>query len=133
MATCKKYPHVPGTTVSESYALGKYKYEGWSALNRRNRLLVIRSRMQAPYTCPLCGRVASLELYNKSGKYPDDTADYSFACHSCTRLLRNGKAPGASRRIIRAKRARVAALIKEIEQKRPDLDLVSHLEMLLPK
>lgn len=132
MAECRKYPHIPGTTLAESYAMGKYKSEGWDALDRRSKTVLIRYRMQAPLTCPLCGCVASLELYNKSGDYRDDNADYGFACHSCNALRRHGKPPGSSRRLLKAKQARITALLYELELKRPDLDLVSHLKTLLP-
>lgn len=131
MESCKKYRIYEGRNISQSYALGRYSHHGWASLNTRSKLEVVKSRLPLPDACPRCGRAAPLVLFCHNREYPDDNSCYEYACRSCAALIPAGKEPGKSRDAQRAYRARTRALLKEIEDTRPDIDLNEYLANLL--
>ena len=131
MVSCKKYPSFEGTTIAQSYALGRCHYHGWSGLDIRFKLEVIKSRLPLPDACPRCGRAVPLVLFCHNREYPDDNGCYEYACRSCAELIPAGKEPGKSRDAQRAYKARTRVLLKEIADTRPDIDLNEYLANLL--
>ena len=71
-----------GFSKAIAYSTVACQVLGWSELKDRNRLEVIRYRKPSPLQCPHCGRVP-VQLFNKSGRYLDDDADYEYFCREC--------------------------------------------------
>lgn len=118
-----------GYTHSHAYAIINYAELGWDKLNKRNRRDLMRCRKgPAPVACPICGRVAPLQMFSKSGQYLDEDRDWNYRCMSCREL---GAVDVAieSRRL--NKRAVASSLLNQIVSERPDIDIVRILRALL--
>jgi hypothetical protein len=71
---------------------------------------VVKTRTTPPLLCPYCGSARSMQLFNISGHYLDDDADYDWCCRSCGMLQYHYfKEPGQSRRLIRERKKTIAA------------------------
>lgn len=71
-----------GFTKAIAYSVAAYQYLGWEGLKTRCKREVVSFRLAKPDSCPLCGRVP-VQVYNKSGEYLDDDADYEWTCKAC--------------------------------------------------
>ena len=89
---------------SKAFAMLLYRRGQWADMDRGMRVLIIKSRVARPDTCPTCGKPNKLYMINRSGRELDSDDDWYWSCMSCHKLSLHNKPPGSSRELIRAKK-----------------------------
>ena len=80
-------PHKANQTSFKKGHLGirekdNYMWKG-DSVGKKALHIWIRLRLIEPENCPNCGKVETLDLANKTGKYLRDLSDWEYLCRRC--------------------------------------------------